>query len=105
MSQSNENQTPSGGRWARVYRERLSEPLHLNLMSMFVALFGSYRTKIAFDLIPRRHYAYGVLRCAELAASCGLNAASLVEFGVAAGSGLLNLCEIAREVTKATGVR
>ncbi len=105
MSQSNNNQMLPGGRWARAYRERLSEPLHLNLMSMFVALFGSYQTKIAFDLIPRRHYAYGVLRSAELASSCGLDAVSIVELGVAAGAGLLNLCEIAREVTKATGVR
>src|SRR5579859_2531972 len=104
MNQTNDKLMLSQSRLARVYRERLSEPLHLNLMSMFVAIFGSFRTKVAFDLIPRRHYAYAVLRCAELAASCSLRRVSIAELGVAAGAGLLNLCTIAREVTRATGV-
>ena len=56
--------------WRRIFYERLSEPIiHLNGISLFLAAFGSYRTKILFDLIPGQHYAYGVLRAAELAAN------------------------------------
>jgi hypothetical protein len=89
----------------RACRERLSEPLHLNLLSLFVLLFSSYRTKIAFDLVPRRHYAYGVLRAAEQAASHRLGVLTVLELGVATGRGLLNLCDVARKVSKLTGVR
>lgn len=36
--------------WRRIFYERLTEPIHLNAISLFVAAFESYRTKIAFDL-------------------------------------------------------
>ena len=49
----------------RILRERLTEPLHLNVASLFVAAFGSVRSKIAFDLIQRPHYAYGLLEAAD----------------------------------------
>ena len=90
--------------WRRMFYERLSEPIHLNAISLFVAAFGSYRTKIAFDLIPRQHYAYGVLRAAELAANSGLKAVTIVEFGVAEGTGLMNLCRIGSKVSAITGI-
>ena len=44
--------------------------------------------------IPGQHYAYGVLRAAELAANSGLKAVTIVECGVAEGTGLMNLCRI-----------
>jgi hypothetical protein len=87
-----------------MFYERLSEPLHLNAMSLFVAAFGSYRTKVIFDLIPRQQYAYGVLRAADLAANSGLKAVTIVEFGVAEGTGLMNLCRIGQKVTITTGI-
>jgi hypothetical protein len=90
--------------WRRIFFERLTEPLHLNVISLFVAAFGSYRAKITFDLIPRQHYAYGVLRAADLARSLGLKAVCIVEFGVAEGTGLMNLCTIGRRVSAVTGV-
>jgi hypothetical protein len=90
--------------WRRIFYERLSEPIHLNAISLFVAAFGSYRTKILFDLIPRQHYAYGVLRAAELAANSGLKAVTIVEFGVAEGTGLMNLCRISHKVSTTTGI-
>jgi hypothetical protein len=88
----------------RILRERMTEPLHLNLTAMAVALCGSFRTKVAFDLVQRPHYAYGLLAAAEQAAEQGLKAFTAVEFGVAAGEGLLNLCSIANRLTEATGV-
>ena len=37
----------------RIVYERLTEPLHLNALSISVALFGSYRLRVAFDLVLR----------------------------------------------------
>jgi len=80
------------GALQRVLRERLTEPLHLNLASVFIALFGAFRMKVACDLIHRMHYAYGLLAAADQAPDAGVKAFTAVEFGVAAGAGLLNLC-------------
>ncbi|HLI80812.1 MAG TPA: hypothetical protein VKV03_12570 [Candidatus Binataceae bacterium] len=83
----------------------MGEPVHLSLASGFVALLGSYRMQIAFDVVRRRHYAYCTLAAADLAKARGLDAITIVEFGVAGGDGLLNLCDIARNVSSITGVR
>ncbi|MBV8528590.1 MAG: hypothetical protein JOZ75_09765, partial [Candidatus Dormibacteraeota bacterium] len=37
----------------RVFLERLTEPVHLNAIAAAVWAFGSYRDKIAFDLVLR----------------------------------------------------
>ena len=91
--------------WRERFLERLAEPVHLSLASGCVALFGSYRMKVAFDVVRRRHYAYCTLAAADLAKSRGLDAITIVEFGVAGGDGLLNLCHIARDVSSITEVR
>jgi len=88
----------------RILRERLTEPLHMNLASLCMAAFGSFRAKVACDVVNRPHYAYGLLAAADQAKEAGLAAITAVEFGVAAGEGLLNLCKLARCVTSATGV-
>lgn len=88
----------------RLFLERLTEPLHLNLISAAVLVAGSTRTKIAFDLIPRHHLAYSLLKASDYARSLGITRLTAVEFGVAAGAGLLNMCEVARLVTRETGV-
>lgn len=91
--------------WRRIAIERLTEPLHLNLASLFVGAFGSFRAKCAFDLVVRHHTAYCLLRSADQARAHGLSAITIVEFGVAAGTGLLNMAEIASHVTRETGVK
>ncbi len=91
--------------WRRIFLERLTEPLHLNVMSPFVLAFGGFRAKVAWDLVPRHHTAYGLLKAADYAAALGLEEVTAIEFGVAAGAGLLNLCEVAARVTRATGIR
>ena len=75
-------------RLGRVLYERFPEPLHLNLLSIFVALFGNYKMKIACDLVVRQQYAYSLLKTAELAKAQGLKSVTVIEFGVAAGAGL-----------------
>jgi hypothetical protein len=91
--------------WKRIFYERLTEPLHLNLLSLGVAIFGSLRAKVAFDLVLRQQHAYSILTCADLARELGINEVTLIEFGVAAGAGILNICNLAERVTRATGVR
>lgn len=91
--------------WRRLFVERLTEPLHLNLISIVVALVGSLRARVAFDLIVRQHHAFGLLKAADLARRTGVDTVTVLEFGVSSGAGLLNLCEIGRRVTRATGVR
>src|SRR5580704_17462597 len=91
-------------RLGRVLYERFPEPLHLNILSIFVALFGNYKMKIAFDLVVRQQYAFSLLKTAELAMVRGLKSVTVIEFGVAAGAGLVNICNISRNITKLTGV-
>lgn len=90
--------------WKRIFLERLTEPIHLNVISVFVALFGSYSSKIKWDLVVRQPYAYGVLSAAERAKQFGFSSVTLVEFGVASGAGLMNMASIARAVSAETGV-
>lgn len=91
--------------WRRLFVERLTEPLHLNIMSVFVALFGPLRARIAFDLVLRQQHAFGLLRAADSARALGRDTVTAVEFGVAKGAGLLNLCDVARRITGATRVK
>jgi hypothetical protein len=91
-------------RLGRFLYERFPEPLHLNILSIFVALFGSYKARIAFDLVVRQQYAFSLLKTAELAQVQGLKSVTVIEFGVAAGAGLMNICNISRNITKLTGV-
>jgi hypothetical protein len=91
-------------RLGRVLYERLPEPLHLNILSVFVALFGNYKMKIACDLVVRQQYAFSLLKTAELAVAQGLKSVTVIEFGVAAGAGLVNICDISQNITKLTGI-
>lgn len=90
--------------WERLFYERLTEPLHLNAMALGVAAFGSFRAKVKWDLVVRQNNAYAILKAGDAARALGIKTVSLAEFGVATGSGLMNMAEIARKVTEETGV-
>jgi hypothetical protein len=92
------------GKLRKVFVERLTEPIHLNVLSLFVALFGSYRARVDFDLVIRQQYAFPILYTAESARKYGLEAITIIEFGVAGGGGLFNMCSIAERTRKATGI-
>ncbi len=92
------------GAWRRIFYERLTEPLHLNALSLFVGAFGSFRLKVEYDLILRQYNAFGILKAADQAKAAGLSAVSVLEFGVASGAGLMNMCLIAEKVSSLTGV-
>lgn len=90
--------------WKKLLYERLSEPLHLNFAAAAVAMFGGFRSRVAWDLVVRPHYAYGLLHAADQAKLLGLTSVTAIEFGVANGEGLLNLCALARRTEKSTGI-
>jgi hypothetical protein len=79
----------------RIFAERLTEPIHLNLLSVLVALLGSTTRRIEFDLVPRQPYACGLLEAARLTKHYGFSKMTAVELGVADGHGLLNLSLLA----------
>jgi len=92
------------GKLRKVFVERLTEPVHLNLASLFVAIFGSYRSKVDFDLVVRQQYAFPILYVADAAKRLRIPRVTLVEFGVANGAGLLNMCRIAERTREAVGI-
>ena len=89
--------------WKRIFVERLSEPIHLNILSLFVYVFGSFRQKIDFDLVLRSQHAYPLLKAADHAVSNGKKRVTVIEFGVANGAGLFNIQVIAKKITKILG--
>lgn len=88
----------------RAFRERLSEPLHLNLAAVAVAAFGGTRSKIYFDLYARQQFAFGLLHAADQAKALGITKIKALEFGTWKGHGLRNMAELARRITITTGV-
>lgn len=90
--------------WKKIFLDRLTEPLHLNFLSLFVLLFGNYRQKVFFDLVVRPQYAFGILAGAQAAKNLGFKKVTLIEFGVGSGAGLMNMIELARKTKRATGI-
>lgn len=91
--------------WNKLFIQRLTEPLHLNFISIFIYIFGSFRKKVAYDLVIRPQQAYGILAAADQAKLRGLTAITIIEFGVANGAGLMNMIEISEKVSKITGIK
>jgi hypothetical protein len=86
--------------WARHLSDRLSEPIHLNLISLLVYAVGGYRAKIDFDLVTPRSHAFGVLRAADFAKALAVRKMYAIEFGVASGAGLMSMARIASSVSQ-----
>jgi len=79
-----------------------------SLISLIIKFFniGSYEFKIAFNATRQRnHYAYCIFNAAKLAKSLGLLKMSVIEFGCAAGDGLVAIEEIVKEVEKVFGIK
>ncbi len=82
----------------------LADPAHIIIARLLVRLFGSFRAKSYFNVLPRGAYAYGLLRAAELAQLAGIKRFTAAEFGVASGLGLGFLCDYREEVQRITGL-
>jgi hypothetical protein len=68
------------------------------------AAVGGLRDRIRFDLEGRPPYAWGLLTAADAARHAGKGRITAIEFGVASGGGLIELCRLADLVTEETGV-
>ncbi len=66
---------------------------------------GSVQLRTKFDIWSRPSYAYGVFSAAELASILGLSDITVIEFGVAAGAGLLALEDLALRFGRHFGLR
>lgn len=62
--------------------------------------FGSFKTRLEYDVLRRPHYGFCVYYAARLAHRLGLERISVAEFGVAGGSGLIELERMAEEVER-----
>lgn len=67
--------------------------------------FFSYKFKLSRNLVPRPNYAYCVYHGAQLAKRLGYGRISVIEFGVAGGSGLLNLEFHAEQISRLYGIK
>jgi hypothetical protein len=64
----------------------------------------SPRFKLGLQVSDRPHYAWCVMKAAELARALGHERVSAIEFGVAGGNGLAFMCDYVKDVKLATGV-
>lgn len=62
-------------------------------------------TKAQWDVVARPHYLIGLLRGATEARAAGITEFCAIEFGVAAGDGLLTLQDYAIQVEQRTGIK
>jgi hypothetical protein len=67
--------------------------------------FLGYPEKLRVGTLERAHYGYCMLEAAKLAAKLGRTAISVIEFGVAGGSGLLAMEHHAGFVEQETGIK
>jgi hypothetical protein len=65
----------------------------------------SIRTKARWEAVPRPNYLEGILAAADQAKREGTTSIAVYEFGVAGGSGLLAMADMAEGVEQETGVK
>jgi hypothetical protein len=82
----------------QVLRRLTSIPGVRNLWHRFP--IGSVELRTHYGIWPRPNYAYGVFHAAQQASRLGLNGITVIEFGVAGGSGLVALQSIAKEIAE-----
>jgi hypothetical protein len=85
-------------------RRALDEPPRSLLRRALVERNGTFREKEAYGLADRPNYAYGLLRAADLARFMGRKRATVCEFGVATGNGLMNMVSLAERIHAEVGV-
>jgi hypothetical protein len=72
--------------------------------SSWINRYGTFRMREQYGLIARANYLYGMLRAADVAKYCGKQSVTVIEFGVASGTGLLNMIGLAPMIEKETGI-
>jgi hypothetical protein len=80
-------------------------PFRMVSRALVKAFSSSIRAKAEWDTVARPNYLAGVLKAADQARTEGIPEIAVLEFGVAAGAGLVALQECAVAVEKETGVK
>lgn len=62
--------------------------------------FGSYKTRLSLEAVPRPYYGFPIYHSLRLAKSLGYKKVSVIEFGVSGGNGLLNIEYHVKEIQK-----
>ncbi len=64
-----------------------------NLLLNFIRVLniGPYKLRLLIGAVDRPHYAYSIYHSAQLAKKLGYKKISVIEFGVAGGSGIVNI--------------
>jgi hypothetical protein len=82
----------------------LDQPVGRTIKRAIVKQRGRFREMEEHGVLMSAPYAYGILRAADLARFVGKNRATVCEFGVATGRGLLNMIKLAELVHAETQV-
>lgn len=91
----------------KTLRKLVADPHPLRTrVRKFVQKFGigTYEDRLSMGAVDRPHYGYCVYHAAVLAKKLGYQRTSVLEFGVAGGSGLLNLEYHAQEISKVLAI-
>lgn len=82
----------------------LAPPARAVLRALNGIMQPSLETQIRLQTVPRGHYAYCMLHAARLGRALGMTRISAIEFGVAGGNGLAEMCRLAEIIRTETGV-
>jgi hypothetical protein len=85
-------------------RLAMEPPFRLLMWGLFHVFTPSVKTRAKWSVTPKHMYLLGVLAAAELAQEQKVPSISVIEFGVAGGTGLLALQQEAAAVEKELGV-
>jgi hypothetical protein len=84
----------------------MNDSMRKFLGAMRARLYGTLRQKEKYQLLGwRPHFAYGLLKAADVAQYFGHQRVTVCEFGVATGAGLLSMCRLAQRIGPAVGVQ
>ncbi|MFA9563736.1 MAG: hypothetical protein ACERLM_03375 [Acidimicrobiales bacterium] len=85
--------------------DMVAEPKRVLQRARGASSTASFAKRLLWDAVPRPHFAYGMYHGADQARALGLDAISVLEFGVAGGNGLVAMEELAEQITAELGVR
>src|SRR5688572_8744817 len=89
----------AGPRSAVAFRAALQP--HLIAKALITRFsIGSFEFRLALDALPRPAYGYGVYHAAQLAERLKVPEIAVLEFGVAAGGGLMQMEQTAADVMR-----
>ncbi len=92
-------------KFRRLYKLAKEPPFRLLVRYVLNWWPASVQTRALWGKAERPNYLTGVLFAAEQAKREGVDAISVIEFGVARGDGLVELERIAADVERATGIQ